>query len=1002
MSNPTIVSATLTHSFIDIVLSEACYTNTGASGALTTGDFALTYIDNGDTGCTSATLTSVTKLTNAALTGGETNIRCHILVDGPATGLASVEIKPASGSSIYNATDEAMSDTQTTGVKVLNPFYHLYWDPISGNDANSGLTAALPRATYTSIITLMVNGENKIVYSKAYYRGLIGGANTSLKYLTIEGDSDGTVWGNNRTQTLNFDYSAQFGFINGYLSNVATLTSTRNFIYDSVNGYYYFCQFNFGITISNKTNGVFRSKDCIVWENMKLPPILLDSIGSLAQSSSSMSLVSDSNGNITAFITSNNSSKSSNTNLMCIKWTYSNSTWGSWVNITDLAYDQSGVYATINTSNKFYVVFEGKSATYTTKQQIYFTSSSDGTTWSTPVIVNSSPSTSYEQITPKIGIGTNGKLHVVWQAKDATYTNRVIKYSSSTDDGATWSSSVITEDSPSNSWYSQQPELYVSGDNIYLAYVGYTTGQTAKLQIKFQKSTNNGVTWENKVIIREDTNTKSNPQLIVDSSGYIWIIMSVTTTAYWTKSTDAGVNWDAWTSYGGSTAGSKNINICYGQPTFTKPIFTMYTSGQIIVGTWTTTTMNSPILQPSSATSTSLYLREIKGCNIIAPVVISGGQQCDLKFKDCYINGYQIWSNTTGNSTAGNNEILGETKYTLDNTTFFQSSGDTGGFTIININNNTSQNINFVLNNSTIICNQIGILENAFYTYGVKLNFLNSTIHTYLSSSGGLFFSNGTDQFNLWGRQNKKLYIDTCTINANGFRHFNFVSTSTSNAILITPQFYRPYMKDLNINLNGVALGQQYIDNYANLSTNVLMFVDVNYANDFNIDDSKTMSQWFDIINDSRSFVNNINGDTNTHIYWYTGAHEMDNKSTYSGADVFRMYHSIGTHDKNGRPEPIRGCISGTQKTINFNFNHHVNANATYYIKLHVWKGTSRFSQKFATVSYLYDSKTIDTWYAGTLAFTPDSTEDYYYMLEVSRQYDATHNYTLITQPTIS
>jgi hypothetical protein len=54
------------------------------------------------------------------LTGGETTVRVFLTVTGTPSGVETIEIKPADGASIYDRAGNAVSASETTGVKTLN------------------------------------------------------------------------------------------------------------------------------------------------------------------------------------------------------------------------------------------------------------------------------------------------------------------------------------------------------------------------------------------------------------------------------------------------------------------------------------------------------------------------------------------------------------------------------------------------------------------------------------------------------------------------------------------------------------------------------------------------------------------------------------------------------------------------------------------------------------------------------------------------------------------
>jgi hypothetical protein len=118
---PTIIGASLAtdNSYVDITFSEGVYTDIAGTNPVILGDFAIVFTQNGG-GATNVTLASVTNNTNTALTGGETIIRVHLTITGTPTGVETIEITPATGTSIYDATGNACPATETTGALTLN------------------------------------------------------------------------------------------------------------------------------------------------------------------------------------------------------------------------------------------------------------------------------------------------------------------------------------------------------------------------------------------------------------------------------------------------------------------------------------------------------------------------------------------------------------------------------------------------------------------------------------------------------------------------------------------------------------------------------------------------------------------------------------------------------------------------------------------------------------------------------------------------------------------
>lgn len=128
-NSPSITSGTLasTNGYIDVVFSEGVYGAADASTALNASKFSITFTRNGGT-ATGAVISSVRKNDNvnegsaSALTGGETTVRMFLAITGSPSGVETIEIRPAHGTSVYDYAGNAMSASQTTGVQTLNDF----------------------------------------------------------------------------------------------------------------------------------------------------------------------------------------------------------------------------------------------------------------------------------------------------------------------------------------------------------------------------------------------------------------------------------------------------------------------------------------------------------------------------------------------------------------------------------------------------------------------------------------------------------------------------------------------------------------------------------------------------------------------------------------------------------------------------------------------------------------------------------------------------------------
>ena len=121
---PTISSGTLAgnNAYIDVVFSEGIYGAADGITALTAAKLALTFTQNGGS-ATNAVISSVKQNDSvvegsaSALTGGETTVRVFLSITGTPSGVETIEVKPANGTSVYDRAGNAVSAAQTSGEK---------------------------------------------------------------------------------------------------------------------------------------------------------------------------------------------------------------------------------------------------------------------------------------------------------------------------------------------------------------------------------------------------------------------------------------------------------------------------------------------------------------------------------------------------------------------------------------------------------------------------------------------------------------------------------------------------------------------------------------------------------------------------------------------------------------------------------------------------------------------------------------------------------------------
>lgn len=113
---PTIVSGfVLANTHVLVGFDMGVYSDGAATQPLTAADFNITYNSNGGCGGCIVGMSSVTRVDDSPLTGGETMVKVALSVSGTLTGQESVVITPASGTSIYNVAATPMDVAETTG-----------------------------------------------------------------------------------------------------------------------------------------------------------------------------------------------------------------------------------------------------------------------------------------------------------------------------------------------------------------------------------------------------------------------------------------------------------------------------------------------------------------------------------------------------------------------------------------------------------------------------------------------------------------------------------------------------------------------------------------------------------------------------------------------------------------------------------------------------------------------------------------------------------------------
>lgn len=177
-----------------------------------------------------------------------------------------------------------------------------------------------------------------------------------------------------------------------------------------------------------------------------------------------------------------------------------------------------------------------------------------------------------DQRVPSLTIDQKGVLHVVWygaESKKET-SNRQIKYANSKDGGKTWSqwkniSYVEGYDNKEDYWQ-EHPYILAGRDNTLYAVWEGKDKKNDKQQIKFSKSTDEGISWSKwKDVNASQERTQSRPVILAESDGTLHLLMyssvgSQEQQIQHARSTDSGNTWSEWESVSRSIGDARHLS----------------------------------------------------------------------------------------------------------------------------------------------------------------------------------------------------------------------------------------------------------------------------------------------------------------------------------------------------------------------------------------------------------------------------------------------------------
>jgi chitodextrinase len=195
-----------------------------------------------------------------------------------------------------------------------------------------------------------------------------------------------------------------------------------------------------------------------------------------------------------------------------------------------------------------YLAFGGWGGSVT-QDDIFFTKSSDGRTWTDPIRVNNDPGGA-GQSDPAIALDASNDITIAWT--DPRNGNNDVYFAKSTDGGLSFSSNVRVNDLTTNS--QSEPDLAVDHANPDLIHVVWTDARTPANgpDIFYANSTDGGLSFNPSQRVNNDlTNVEqTQPAIEVAPNRDVYAIWSDPRTTgrgrdiYFSKSTDRGSTWN--------------------------------------------------------------------------------------------------------------------------------------------------------------------------------------------------------------------------------------------------------------------------------------------------------------------------------------------------------------------------------------------------------------------------------------------------------------------------
>jgi hypothetical protein len=146
----------------------------------------------------------------------------------------------------------------------------------------------------------------------------------------------------------------------------------------------------------------------------------------------------------------------------------------------------------------------------TGNHEIFFTKSNDnGNAFSSPINLSNNPG---DSLNPKVAVLGNN-VYVVWEDNNTTNSNsNDILFIRSINSGSTFSSIRNLSNNPGESF---DPQIAVSGNNVYVVWEDYSLGDSNSAEVLFIKSTNYGDAFDYKSNLSNNPGDSLNPKIAV-------------------------------------------------------------------------------------------------------------------------------------------------------------------------------------------------------------------------------------------------------------------------------------------------------------------------------------------------------------------------------------------------------------------------------------------------------------------------------------------------------